>query len=238
MTYVFLDFDGVLFNTLKEAYILCRYAFCGTDYFEPVNENEYQKLYRFKFLVYNSWQYYYLMSLIKENLSDSELMSKYDKFMNNRNNKAEKMFDEKYYSARSDLMQNYHEFWDKLETPFEFFEEIKNLYDSNKITPIIVSKKNKTAIEYRLKQYGLNIDNSDIFGKDELIKYDTKADFINNYMNKKNILSSFFVDDNSNNLIPCKKYPNITPLLAGWGNIAINEKGLTESKIIDVLRNR
>lgn len=238
MTYVFLDFDGVLFNTLKEAYILCRYAFCGTDYFEPVNENEYQKLYRFKFLVYNSWQYYYLMSLIKENLSDSELMSKYDKFMNNRNNKAEKMFDEKYYSARSDLMQNYHEFWDKLETPFEFFEEIKNLYDSGQITPIIVSKKNKTAILYRLKQYEFNLSEGNIYGKDELSEYRTKADFINEYMIKHNIRKAYFVDDNSNNLIPCKKYPQIIPLLAGWGNIAINEKGLTESEIIDVLRNR
>lgn len=235
MTYVFLDFDGVLFNTLKEAYILCRYAFNGTDYLAPVEKSEYQKLYRYKFLVYNSWQYYYLMNLIKEDLSDNELLEKYDYYMKHRDLNAEKKFDEKYYYARKDLMQNHYDFWDKLETPFDFLNGIKNLYDCNKITPIIVSKKNKTAIEYRLKQYGLNIDNSDIFGKDELIKYDTKADFINNYMNKKNILSSFFVDDNSNNLIPCKKYPNITPLLAGWGNIAINETGLSSEEIVNTI---
>lgn len=233
MNCVFLDFDGVLFDTLREAYLLCRYAFDGTDYFEPVDDIEYKKLYRYKFLVYNSWQYYYLMGLINENLSDEELISKYEYFMQKRDLDAEKVFDEKYYSARRDLMSNYHEFWDKLEQPFPFFYELKQLIKSSKIVTPIVSKKNKKAIEYRLEQYGIKLLSDMIFGKDELAGYATKADFIAEYMENNHIKTAYFVDDNSNNLLPCKAYPQIVPLLAGWGNIAIGETGLTCEQVIN-----
>ncbi len=236
MNCVFLDFDGVLFDTLKEAYLLCRYAFGGTDYFEPVDEKEYRKLYRYKFLVYNSWQYYYLMGLIKENLSDEELISKYEYFMQKRDFDAEKGFDEKYYFARKDLMSNHHEFWDKLEQPFPFFYELKQLIKSSKIVTPIVSKKNKRAIEYRIEQYGIKLPSDIIFGKDELAGYETKADFIAEYMVNNHIRTAYFVDDNSNNLKPCEKYPQIIPLLAGWGNIAIGEVGLTSEQVLDAIR--
>ena len=44
------------------------------------------------------------------------------------------------------------------------------------------------------------------------------------------------MDDNSNNLVPCEKYPQITGLLAGWGNIAIGEIGLTAEEVIAKIR--
>jgi lipoprotein-releasing system permease protein len=46
-------------------------------------------------------------------------------------------------------------------------------------------------------------------------------------------VTAYFVDDNSNNLLPCKAYPQIVPLLAGWGNIAIDETGLTCEQVIN-----
>lgn len=230
MNYVFLDFDGVIFDTLKEAYILCRYAYDGIGYFEPVDDIEYKKLYRYKFLVYNSWQYYYLMNLIKQDLTDNELLSEYNRLLLNRDFDAEKDFDEKYYSARKDLMENYHDFWDKLESPFPFFHELKK--HAEKLCTPIVSKKNKKAIEYRLKQCGYS---AKIYGKDELEGYETKADFMAEYMKKHYIKKAYFVDDNSNNLKPCEKYPEITPLLAGWGNIAIGEKGLSPTEIMNAI---
>ena len=233
MKCVFLDFDGVLFDTLKEAYLLCRYAYRGTDYFEPIDEAEYKKLYRYKFLVYNSWQYYYLMTLIEKNLSDFELISEYEKCLDNRDLRTEEEFDKKYYSARRDLMENHHDFWDKLETPFPFFSELMKYGD--KYLPVIVSKKNKPAIKYRLNQYGMELSEDGIVGKDELAGYETKADFMAEYMQKNGIKTAYFVDDNSNNITPCKNYPQITPLLAGWGNIAIGEVGLTCDEVIDCL---
>ena len=229
---LFLDFDGVLFDTLKEAYLLCRFAFIGIDFFEPIDENEYRRFYRYKFLVFNSWQYYYLMYLLQKNLSDNELISKFSLCLIDRKLSAEEEFDKKYYSARKELMQNHHEFWDSLEKPFPFFDGIKQYSDD----VVIVSKKNKEAINYRLKQHGLILPTDRIFGKDELITYRTKADFISEYILQKNIENALFVDDNSNNLRPAASIPNLTCLLAGWGNIAIGEKGYSEEEILDIIR--
>ena len=39
MKTVFLDFDGVLFDTLREAFVLCRYAYSNINIFEPINED-------------------------------------------------------------------------------------------------------------------------------------------------------------------------------------------------------
>ena len=230
MKTVFLDFDGVLFDTLKEAYILCRYAFNGTDYFTPINKDHYKKFYRYKFLVFNSWQYYYIMSLLKNELSDDEFIKEYKYLTTNRDYSAEEDFDKKYYSARKDLMENHNEFWNKLETPFNFFYRVKEETESGTIKPIIVSKKNKSAMMYRFNQYGFSIPERDIYGKDELCNYKTKAEFIEEFMRSNLIKNACFVDDNSNNFIGCNSA--ITTLLAGWGNIAINEVGLTEENVV------
>ena len=230
--YLFLDFDGVMFNTLKEAYIICRQAYRGTDYFEPIDKAEYNLFYRYKFLVYNSWHYYYIMSLISKGLNDKEFTESYYTLLKNRDLNAESEFDRKYYSAREDLITNHNEFWNSLETPFEFCSIL-----SEKNVNIIVSKKNKAAIKYRLDQYGINIPTDNIYGRDELLNYDSKAEFISEYMTRHNIPEAFFIDDNSNNLEPCKDYPNIKPFLAGWGNIAIGETGLTVKEIESIINH-
>ena len=237
MKTIFLDFDGVLFDTLREAFVLCRYAYLNIDILEAIDEKMYKNFYKFKFLVYNSWQYYYMMKLLTENnfTSDDDFINKYSNCLKNRDIKAEESFDKLYLEKRIDLMNNYSEYWNSLEKPFVFFSEIKRLFKENKINPIIVSKKNKFAIEYRLKQYGLELSQAQIYAKEELLPYSSKADFMAEYMLKNSIEEAYFVDDNSNNLRPCKKYQNIKPLLAGWGNIAINETGLTSEEIINLL---
>lgn len=235
--YIFLDFDGVLFDTLKEAYIICRHSFCGTDYFCPVNEKEYKLFYKYKFLVYNSWQYYYLMKVLSSDTDEKHYIDTYKNCLENREYTKETDFDEKYYLARTQLMNEYHDFWDKLETPFPFAQFIKSGIENNNFNAIIVSKKNKNAIKYRLNQFCIDIAEADIYGKDELMSYETKAQFIHEYMNKNNIKKAYFIDDNSNNLKPCQTYKNILPLLAGWGNIAVGETGLSQEEVINILAN-
>ncbi|MCM1265699.1 MAG: HAD family hydrolase [Candidatus Gastranaerophilales bacterium] len=239
MKTVFLDFDGVLFDTLREAFVLCRYAYSNIDIFEPIDEHFYKLFYRYKFLVYNSWQYYYLMKVLtnNHNKTDSDIISEYKNFLENRDTKSEEHFDEIYLKTRIELMNNHTEYWNSLETPFPFFENIKKLYAENLINPIIVSKKNKFAIRHRMAQYGLELDNNKIFAKEELLPYNSKADFMAEYMRKKHLETAFFVDDNSNNLRPCEKYQQIKPFLANWGNIGINEKGYSYEEIIQTIES-
>jgi len=45
-------------------------------------------------------------------------------------------------------------------------------------------------------------------------------------------IDKVFVDDNSHNLRPCEGIERLTCLLAGWGNIAIGESGMSAEEII------
>ncbi|MCD8377222.1 MAG: HAD family hydrolase [Candidatus Gastranaerophilales bacterium] len=234
MTVVFLDFDGVLFDTLKEAYILCRYAYSGEDIFLPIDNKIYSRFYRYKFLVYNSWQYYYIMKLLSDRgiKTDGDFIAAYNLCMRNRNKSFEEEFDQKYLEKRIELMKKHSHYWNSLEVPFDFFYEIKMLFKEYKIDIIIVTNKNKEAVNKRLSQYGLELETDKIYAKEELLPYKSKAEFINKYMQGNNILRAFFVDDNTNNLTPCREYSGIVPFLAGWGNIGIGESGYSCKDII------
>ena len=219
---LFLDFDGVLYDTLKEAYILCRYVCNNIDLFAPIEQDIYSKFYKYKYLVFNSWQYLYLM----KSITSKDIISSYNSFLQNRDLKQEEDFEDKYLKARKWLLDNHSDYVDKLESKFPFLDMVKKL--QNKYDILIVSRKNNFAIQR--KNTGFKI-----YGKEELSNVIDKAEFIEKYMKDNNVEKGFFIDDNSHNLTPCKNIPNLTCLLAGWGNIAINEKGLSQEEIYQIL---
>lgn len=219
---LFLDFDGVLYDTLKEAYILCRYVCNNIDLFAPIEQDIYSKFYKYKYLVFNSWQYLYLM----KSITSDNIISSYNSFLQNRDLKQEEDFEDKYLKARKWLLDNHSDYVDKLENKFPFLDMVKNL--QNKYEILIVSRKNNFAIQR--KNTGFKI-----YGKEELSNVIDKAEFIEKYMKDNNVKKGFFIDDNSHNLTPCENIPNLTCLLAGWGNIAINEKGLSQEEIYQIL---
>ena len=219
---LFLDFDGVLYDTLKEAYILCRYVCNNIDLFAPIEQDIYSKFYKYKYLVFNSWQYLYLM----KSITSKDIISSYNSFLQNRDLKQEEDFEDKYLKARKWLLDNHSDYVDKLENKFPFLDMVKKL--QNKYDILIVSRKNNFAIQR--KNTGFKI-----YGKEELSNVIDKAEFIEKYMKDNNVEKGFFIDDNSHNLTPCENIPNLTCLLAGWGNIAINEKGLSQEEIYQIL---
>lgn len=235
---LFLDFDGVLFNTLKEAYLICRCAYSKIDFKSPIDQNEFSKFYKFKFLVYNSWQYYYLMKTLldKSVLSDKEVIRKYKTYLKDRDFASEAKFNEAYYSTRKRMKDEFFDFWNSLEEPFPFFSELINVLKNKNIDVVIVSKKDFNSIKFRLKQYGLRLSDDKIYAKESLEKYQNKSDFINEYIVKNNVKKAIFIDDNSNNLDPCKNIKCLETFLAGWGNIAIDEIGLNCYDIINKIK--
>lgn len=236
MNTLFLDFDGVLFDTLKEAYLLCRYIFYKIDVRLPIEPDKYARFYKFKYLVNNSWQYYYLMKCLSNDFLDNKLIKEYNNYLLNRDVNSEKIFDKDYYAVRETLKNTMQDFWISLEEPFEFFFDVKTLFEKRKFDVVIVSRKDFSSIKFRLNQYGLSISDKNIYGKEQLEKYQQKGEFLKEYMLKNNVNRAFFVDDNSKNLLSCQNILNLKCFLAGWGNIGISEKGLTSSEIIKEIK--
>ena len=118
---LFLDFDGVLFDTLQEVYLINRCASFGIDLFEPVDKENYKLYSKYKYLVYNIWMFYYYNSLIFDCSDESQIVSKFNELILKRDVREEEKFCRLFLSSRSNLVRNHFEFWKNLETPYEFF---------------------------------------------------------------------------------------------------------------------
>ena len=233
---LFLDFDGVLFDTIKEVYLVNRYIQKGQGFFEPVVESSYALFSKYKYLVYNIWMFYYYNLLLFSDIKEEDIVVQYKKLISNRDIKKEEEFCEKFLQLRADLIKNHYDFWQTLETPYKFFFDIKELYKNKKIDIVVASKKNKSSILKRFKEYNFNLSEDHVFARDELDKFSSKGEFFKDYMEKHGYQEAIFVDDNINNINSCKNIQNIETILALWGNCGPDSKGYSEKEAIEKIK--
>ena len=233
---LFLDFDGVLFDTLKEVYLISRYIHLGKHFLDGINQENYSLFSKYKYLVYNIWMFYYFNPLIFEGVEENKITEKYKSAVLNRNKAEEEKFCTKFLDARKQLVNNYFEFWKNLETPYDFFYEIKKIYNNGQKNIVIISKKNKSSIIERFQTYSFNLSPDFIFAREILDNYPSKGEFINEYMTKNNYKSAIFVDDNKNNINTVQN-KNVTTILALWGNTEPDDTGYNQKEAIDMINN-
>ena len=234
MKTVFLDFDGVLFDTVLESYLLARYAYYGIEPQETVDENEYNIFHSVRYLITNSWHYYYIMKLLSEKISINNFAQEYKKLLDNRDIDAALEFDKKFQTKRKDLMNNNFDFWNSLDKPYPFFYEIKKI--QNQYNFVIVSTKNEEAILKHCKDYGLKINKTNIVGKTKLAQFGTKKEFLEYYINTNNITKSIFIDDAIITIKKCSNIQNLTAICANWGYVADKNDGLSEKEIFNIIK--
>ena len=232
---LFLDFDGVLFDTLREVYLVNRYQYRGISFFDAVDEENYKLYYKYKFLVYNIWMFYYFNPIVFEGVEEEDIVPLFKKALQNRNKDKEEQFCREFLKIRENLIKNHYDFWQGLEKPYDFFFEIKKMYEKDKINMLVASKKNKTSIIQRFNYYDFDFDEDKIFAREILNNYSSKAEFFIEYMEQNGYSKAIFVDDNINNITPCKQYENIKTILALWGNTAPDSKGCSQDEAIKTI---
>ncbi len=234
--YIFLDFDGVLFDTVKESYLLARYAFYGVEPQVKYDESEYKIFHSARYLITNSWHYYYIMKIINEkefkNIYDFE--EKYNDELLNRDKEKDGLFDTKFQEKRKDLINNHYEFWNKLDEPYSFFYKIKDIQKSSNI--IILSTKNEEAIIKHCNDYGLDIARENIIGKTKLKEFGSKKEYLTKYMSNNKIQNAIFIDDSISTINNCKDIPNLQTYVANWGYVKSISDGYNENELINKIK--
>ncbi|MBR1617659.1 hypothetical protein IJ670_05850 [bacterium] len=231
---LFLDFDGVLFDTIREVYLINRFVYRGIDLKHSIDEKNYKLFSKYKYLVYNIWMFYYYNPLIFNEIAENEIPNEFQKNILKRNKKQEEDFCLDFLDARRRLINNDYEFWKNLEIPYQFFYNVKKLYEKEKINLVVVSKKNKKSIQERFETYDFKLDENNIFAREILDQYPSKGAFLNEYMQKNDIEQAIFVDDNINNLKTVDN-PKIKTILALWGNVEPNSVGMDEKEAFDFI---
>ena len=235
MKTIFLDFDGVLFDSAKEAYLLARCAFQGVEPQSPIDQQEYLKYHKVRYLVSKSWQFYYIFELLNSKIYDLNRFEKffYEKIQNPDVTKV-KDFDEKFVQVRENLIKCDYEFWNNLDEPYDFFFKVTEMAKNSNYEFIILTNKKKLPVKNRLSQYGINC--IKLFTNEDLVSYNNKAELIADYLKKNSISNCFLVEDSVDNINACKKYLQIKPLLVNWGYVNPREKGLSEKEILEIIK--
>lgn len=231
---IFTDFDGVLFDSVKEAYLLARYAYFDIPIKEKIVEEHYQKFRKYRYLITHSWNFYIILSLLEKCTNEDEFENLYNKFLNQGINMDISDFDEKYVQARETLIKDDYEFWDSLDIPFKFFYQIKELAENKEYKFIILTNKKRLPVKNKLEKY--NAKNFELYANEELQQFKNKAEFISAYMKKNNFKEAFFIEDSISNLAPCKNNVSIKPILVDWGYISPKALGVNEQIILNKLR--
>ena len=235
---LFTDFDGVLFDSLPEAYRLGRAAYRGTDVHVPADAREFARFSALRFLVTHSAQYWQLFRLIDIHGTDAPealYRAGFAELARDRgNDEAMRAFDEKFLALRKKLIAEEHAFWLSLSTPYPFLEALKPRF-RGAFPPVVVTTKNREAVLENFAAEGIRGVPEKILDKADCARAGGKRALIAEYMARERVARGIFVDDVLANVRECDGVPNLRCLHAGWGYCDPREPGMPLPEILKIL---
>lgn len=207
---LFLDFDGVLFDTVEEAYQVS----INTKVYRNVKlpPNSLNKFREYRCLVGPAWNYYYVMKAILDEID----LKNNTVFI--ESNEA-KNFEKDFFESRKNLKLSNYKFWLNLNKQYLFFEKLQKIEKSLDILIYIITTKDKQTVQDLLDEFKIDFINRDfILGKDSFDQYGSKKNIILQIL-KKDDYKAIFVDDLYEHLKLCEGIENLQLIQADWGYI-------------------
>lgn len=222
---IVLDFDGVLFDTAYEAYVVSCLAYqevCGTSI-----EIEYSQFLEYRYLVGPAWNYKYVIDFLSHRSLENP-----KKLINNAEKEDFFTFENAFFSTRERLKKDNFFDWVALNKPFDFFFYMKkNLSIFENV--YIVSTKDKESILDILYFNGFCISQDRVFGANDFNEYKTKGNLILSKVDNAND-GIIFIDDMKKHLDSLLSIDSIClKIQPSWGYIDTkdvkNVKSLAET---------
>jgi len=186
---IYIDFDGVLFDSAPEVYSICqlisvKHAGYRTDI-------DYEEFLQFRRSVTDAWQFNRLYTTKRHRTVDTNFLLDAERL-----SVDDMAFEQQFFAMRQDL--------DSLSegaepTPYDFFHEIKSLLKNNACYFKIISTRNEKSIINILLKY--EISEVEVIGRESLKAYSSKNAFMEKVasFNEGNSLN-VFIDDMSEHL--------------------------------------
>jgi len=224
---LFLDFDGVLFDTASEAYQVCIHTEAFKNIKLPPNSLETFFLYRA--MIGPAWNYYYIMNAIIKSKKCSKLDFK--------ESISSKKFENDFFSTRQKLKKNNYLEWLSLNQAYTFVERLKLSISSN-LDIYIITTKDKQTVKDLLDAHKIQyINHNNIFGKESFNLFGSKREIILNILGDREY-KAIFVDDLSTHLEKCENIKNLQCIQAGWGYIDYRSKYIcTQMEVLKKIKD-
>lgn len=215
---IYLDFDGVLFDTASEAYIISMLA--KNRDISTINEIEYARFLDARSCVMAAWNYEAVMNGLDRGFEGSELIS----FVNYEVAKGKSSrafeFEQEFFRRREKFHVENRDEWLQLSKPFPFWHYVLPIIENNLDDFVILSTRDRKSISEILTFYKsppiliLGRDDFDDAGK-------SKLNLIKKFSNQD---ISLWIDDSPQHLSEANDLEYVKPIWARWGYVNPKDK--------------
>lgn len=213
----FIDFDGVLFDSASEAFLVCQTLASSDDRLR--NDVSYDEFIRFRAHVTDAWHFQYLYT----EYDWSKLVDTW------RYSEECANFENGFFRVRGDLLGSVD--WVNCFHPYQFFFDLLEIVKENNIC--ILSTRSENSIKFVLDSHGVLCD---IYGQNFLKKLPLKKKSvaIKNIMSSRKIeeSKSLFIDDMLIHYLDVKENTKSYALLANWGYDLYTDEGLSSTRAL------
>lgn len=230
--FVFLDFDGVIVDSAKEAYAM---AVLATGFYRQLKDIDFDSAHCKKFLSqrYNigpAWNYYYLLEAIKNGNEED-----FSDFLPNEPGQKAREFQIKFFATRSVIREHFWDSWLALNSLYNGSGEFISLINEMENIAIVTTKDSPT-VEALLKKYGVS-KKVDIFDSKSYEKFGCKSLFMDNYIKTKGIENAIFVDDSKSHIDKCSWVSKLETIQALWGYVAPGDYRDNKHEVLSKITN-
>lgn len=227
---IFLDFDGVIVDSAKEAYAM---ALLSTGRIKTLSELDVNSEHAKRFLnqrchIGPAWNYYYLLKSIDENKD-----TLFSQLLPNEAGKEAKKFQEHFFATRQVIRNHFWNEWLALNELYKGSEAIIDLINQN-TNIVIVTTKDAPTVKALLTKYGAKREVA-IYDAKAYEEYGCKSLFIDDYIKSNFITNSLFIDDSNSHLEKCKWVENLKTVQAKWGYLPKNEYANNKEEVINLI---
>ena len=225
---IFLDFDGVLFDTVREAYAVAMIALGRFDRLIDVDFDtiHFENFSQFRYLIGPAWNYYYLIQSIDRQIEEPtiDVEIEFKKFLEMWVEREVQPFRENFFQTRIRLRVKERERWSSLISPYNFLGNIRKLLGEFRKCFFLVTTRDRESVLDILQLYDLQLIDSNIFAKNEYTVHNSKLNIIRDLIKKRKIEESVFIDDLEDHLVLCETIQSLTTLQAKWGYVVPKKK--------------
>ena len=232
---VFLDFDGVLFDTVREAYAI---AMITTGKCNSLGDVDFQSLHyslfsKYRYLISPAWNYQYLLRALEDR--SHNLKNNYLQMLQLASEDEYKEFETAFFQTRSRLRKQDYEAWLRLNIPFPFLSKISKYIHSDPDSWYIVTTKDRATVEKLLDLENIFIKKENIFDKDNYAAMKSKHGVLASIMKNHNISDGLFIDDSRKHLTDCQNLENLLLLQPDWGYNLPEDSTQTQGEVLEDL---
>ncbi|MEK9627552.1 MAG: HAD family hydrolase [Nitrospinota bacterium] len=235
---VFLDFDGVLFDTVREAYAVSMMALNPSERIEDIDfeSKHFKDFNQLRYLVGPAWNYYYVMQTINnDSLPENELDIEYKKLIGQQKQVEYNAFEKNFFHAREILRENDHDQWLSMTCPYNIVENLRKIINEYSEQFFLVTTRDRESVKDLLTLHNLDIPESNLFAKTDYESHKSKRKIIQNLIDKFQIEEALFIDDLEEHLVSCSTIDGLSTIQAKWGYVIPSKKEDNSASLLQEL---